>query len=179
MVWFAFISPLAMARDFRVNLIPNGQVFSCNTCHQSGGGSPRNPFGLAVGAITGTSGVAFWSAALAAQDSDGDGFTNGEELGDPDGDGTPIAGVQVTNPGNPSSRPTVPPIELAGLELLPGGTTLTLSWTGGRGPFPVQKKSGSLGAQDWEDALPATSERSVTLEFDGGAWFFRVVGQAN
>ena len=27
------------ARNFRVNQIPNGGKFSCNTCHTSGGGS--------------------------------------------------------------------------------------------------------------------------------------------
>ena len=48
---------------------------------------------------------AFWSATLAAQDSDNDGATNGEELGDPDGDGTPISGAQVFNPGDGNSTP--------------------------------------------------------------------------
>ena len=42
-------------------------------------------------------------------DSDGDGFSNGAELGDPDGDGVPIPGAQVTNPGNAASRPNPPP----------------------------------------------------------------------
>lgn len=87
-------------------MIPNGNVFSCRTCHNSVfGGDARNPFGLAVQAITGSSGVAFWSPTLAAMDSDGDGFTNGEELGDPDGDGTPMDGHEVTNPGDAQSKP--------------------------------------------------------------------------
>lgn len=74
------------ARDFRVNQIPNGQVFRCATCHVSaGGGGARNPFGQAVQAITGTSSRPFWSATLAAADSDGDGFSNGQELGDVEG----------------------------------------------------------------------------------------------
>jgi hypothetical protein len=65
----------AWSRDFRVNMISNGQVFGCANCHVSSfGGGARNPFGMAVGAITGSSAVAFWSAALAAQDADGDGF---------------------------------------------------------------------------------------------------------
>lgn len=99
-------SSLVEAREFRVGLLPNGAQFGCATCHQSAsGGDARNPFGLAVGAITGSSARAFWSPTLAALDSDGDGFTNGEELGDPEGDGVPIAGHRVTNPGSASSRP--------------------------------------------------------------------------
>eukprot|EP00966_Prymnesium_polylepis_P158918 3673583-Prymnesium_polylepis.1 len=40
---------------------------------------PRNPFGRDFGA------AGFrWSEALCRQDSDGDGLTNGEEVGDPD-----------------------------------------------------------------------------------------------
>lgn len=96
----------AAARNFRVNLLPNGTVFSCHTCHTSGGGTPRNPFGLAVQQrVTPNGSQPFWDASLAAMDSDGDGFTNGEELGDPDGDGTPIVGATVTNPGDPASKP--------------------------------------------------------------------------
>ncbi len=108
----------AMARPFRPAMIPNGTTFSCNTCHTSGGGTPRNPFGLAVQAITGSSAVAFWSPTLAALDSDGDGFTNGQELGDPDGDGTAIAGWAVTNPGLASSKPVnvAPTVSLGGID---------------------------------------------------------------
>ena len=32
------------ARNYRVAQIPNGSKFSCNTCHTSGGGTPRNDF---------------------------------------------------------------------------------------------------------------------------------------
>ncbi len=102
----------ASARDFRVNQVPNGAVASCNTCHLNGGGTPRNPFGLAVFAITGSANRPFWSPALAEKDSDGDGFTNGQELGDPDGDGVPTPGAIVTNPGNRNSKPPAnePPV---------------------------------------------------------------------
>lgn len=95
------------ARDFRVSMLPNGQVFSCANCHVNpGGGGPRNAFGQAVEQIVrGGAATPFWSATLASRDSDGDGFTNGQELGDPDGDGRPADGARVTNPGLASSRP--------------------------------------------------------------------------
>lgn len=102
----------ASARDFRVNQLPNGSVFRCATCHFSAsGGGARNAFGLAVQAITGSANRAFWSPTLAALDSDGDGFANGVELRDPEGDGTATAGT-VFNPGSAASRPppaNVPP----------------------------------------------------------------------
>lgn len=96
----------AAARNFRVNQIPNGSVSGCANCHLSpSGGGARNAFGRAVEAITGSQNRTFWSAALAALDSDADGAANGVELGDPDGDGTPIPGAAVFNPGNANSTP--------------------------------------------------------------------------
>jgi hypothetical protein len=104
-------APQVDAREFRVFRVPNGTVFSCQTCHVLSTGGPRNPFGLAVEAKIGSTpaDVPFWDAALASVDSDGDGFSNGTELGDPDGDGTPIQGAQVTNPGNSASKPNSAP----------------------------------------------------------------------
>ena len=96
----------AWARIYRVDQIPNGGVFRCANCHVSpNGGGTRTAFGNDVYAITGSLNKAFWSAALAQKDSDGDGATNGQELGDPEGVGTPTPGATVTNPGNASSKP--------------------------------------------------------------------------
>lgn len=93
-------------------MLPNGSRFNCANCHiNPGGGGPRNLFGLDVEVIVGgPSAIAFWSSTLAELDSDGDGFTNGQELGDPDGDGTPTPGATVTNPGNANSKPNLLPM---------------------------------------------------------------------
>lgn len=97
------------ARPYRVDLIPNGNRYGCSTCHDSGGGGPRNDFGYAVEQVA-IGSQPFWDAALAALDSDRDGFTNGEELGDPDGDGIIDPRLVVSHPGNPLSFPISPPV---------------------------------------------------------------------
>ncbi|MGQ9592611.1 MAG: hypothetical protein ACUVYA_20215 [Planctomycetota bacterium] len=90
----------------RLRLVPNGEVYRCATCHVSeGGGGPRNPFGEAVDRF-GVGCEEFWEPELALLDSDGDGRTNGEELGDREGTWRPGASdpgdpALVTNPGVP------------------------------------------------------------------------------
>jgi len=112
-----------MARSFRVDMIPNGNKFSCANCHiNPAGGGTRNAFGKAVEQLV-TPGAAtpFWGLALATLDSDGDGVTNGAELQDPNGtwqpgDAQPGVLSKVTNPGVkdavavPTSTPTPLPI---------------------------------------------------------------------
>ena len=104
-------------RPHRPAQIPNGTVNNCQNCHMSAfGGDARNPFGLTVEAdfLTANNfvGNVLWGPELAAIDSDGDGFTNGEELGDPDGTwviGDPNPEVdEVFFPGNPESHPPEP-----------------------------------------------------------------------
>lgn len=104
------------ARGFRVAQIPNGSKFSCNTCHTNGGGTPRNDFGVLVKNSflveeNGQFNVA-WGPSLATQDADGDGFTNGQELQDPNGEwkiGDPAPGdfSLVTKPGDASDFPAI------------------------------------------------------------------------
>lgn len=87
----------------------------CSSCHSDpSGGGARNVFGQAVekGYLTesGWNGNVIWGTTLANLDSDGDGFTNGQELGDPEGrwrpgDPPPGKPTQITNPGAPASRP--------------------------------------------------------------------------
>ena len=83
------IADEANARGKRVRQVPNGSAASCNTCHTAGGGSPLNPFGIEIATnfltAAGAPGDVIWGPELAALDSDGDGASNGAELGDPDG----------------------------------------------------------------------------------------------
>jgi MYXO-CTERM domain-containing protein len=109
-----FTTQEATARPFRVQYIPNGPnmpTSDCSTCHiRPSGGNTRTPFGelLRFGPNLVDNGgagddktfmvlppgvpdvfpqnyVPNWGAALAATDPDGDGFTTGQELGDPTG----------------------------------------------------------------------------------------------
>jgi hypothetical protein len=114
-VSFAFTQANLYARDFRPSQIPNGSRFDCNTCHTMGGGTALNPFGIDVLNSFLTPKNAFgnvnWVAELASIDSDGDGFTNGQELLDPNGEwrpGNPNPGnpADVGNPGSASSTPS-------------------------------------------------------------------------
>jgi plastocyanin len=91
-----------------VTRVPNGATSSCSTCHTAP--PTLNAFGNdfltpPAGGIT-----LRWTAALAALDSDGDGFTNGTELGDPTGvwnDGDPNPAGPIFNPGSATSHPVV------------------------------------------------------------------------
>jgi hypothetical protein len=106
-------------RDFRVSQLPNGSKFSCGNCHTSSfGGGPRNKFGQEVEKLVGSGSQSFWGQAIALLDSDGDGKTNGQELGDPNGawrPGSANPGVLsgVSNPGDPNSITSIK--EVAGI----------------------------------------------------------------
>lgn len=96
----------AWALPGRVNLLPSLPDLDepgmrndvCNTCHTSGGGTPRNPFGLDWQRTYSDFRDLGMSAAqafapLADGDSDRDGFSNEQEL------------LLGTHPGNAQSRP--------------------------------------------------------------------------
>jgi hypothetical protein len=96
------------------NFIPNGQVNTCLNCHFSINGGARNLFGKAAENSMSNDRVR-WEKIFNL-DSDGDGFTNGEELQDSKGVWTigqtaPENASLVTNPGDPTSKPTVSFVE--------------------------------------------------------------------
>jgi len=111
------VAGIALARPYfpGLNPVPNlanvpGNSTACQTCHvDAGGGAPLNAFGLTVQANLSASHEPDWSKIYNI-DSDGDGFSNGLELGDPMGlwrpgqinPGSPSA---VTHPGNSRSKP--------------------------------------------------------------------------
>jgi|TARA_B110000495_G_scaffold181033_1_gene175477 hypothetical protein len=106
---YFFSITLSNARSWRVGQIPNGNKFGCLNCHNSSYGGSLNSFGFSVKSVVGRGSKAtFWNSVLAAKDSDGDGSSNGEELGDPDGDGKSTDGAEITNPSNPESKPQKP-----------------------------------------------------------------------
>lgn len=94
----------ATARSFRVSQVPNGSKFGCATCHNDpAGGGLRNGFGSQVeNTLVGDTATADvdW-AAIYDQDGDSDGYSNGRELGDPDGTWTIGSG----NPGGDTYAP--------------------------------------------------------------------------
>ena len=101
------------ARSFRVDQIPNGSVFGCRNCHNDDSGSTNTPFLADVrsnleGPGTIQQDNVVWGPALCNVDSDGDGWTNAQELGDPDcvwTIGSAPAKSNATNPGSPKSHP--------------------------------------------------------------------------
>jgi len=102
---------LAFGYAYRVDQMPNGSVNSCANCHiRASGGGARNDFGILVASKYLSGGDVVWGAELAKEDADKDGFSNGQELQDPDGtwkigDAAPGNAALVTNPGDASSKP--------------------------------------------------------------------------
>ena len=112
---------VASARSEWLVEVPNSSEQSCNTCHTRGGGTPRNPFGEDFGSNSD------W-AKLCAKDSDGDGATNGVELGDPDctwqvGDADPEG--YLSEPGNPDDFPPAADTDVTDTDVTDTTTTDT------------------------------------------------------
>ena len=119
----------ADARPARVGQLPNGSMIGCASCHVNpGGGGTLTPFGRDINnnylTQPGRNGQVVWNAMLAMLDSDGDGVSNGRELGDPDGDNVTDASIQVTNPGDPNSFVQQQPVMPAVTSFVIGGVTL-------------------------------------------------------
>lgn len=90
----------SVAREHRVAQLPHGARFGCDVCHTPTRG--LTDFGFDSFEFT-EGGNVVWSR-LAARDSDRDGYTNGVELGDPDGTWR----TGLANPSGPFTNPTDP-----------------------------------------------------------------------
>ncbi|KNC77115.1 hypothetical protein SARC_10417, partial [Sphaeroforma arctica JP610] len=122
-VLLSILSTTTLARRLYEDRIPNGDNVPCppdaegcvdglcpevaySTC--VGGDSPNNQFGLDL-----QENDYAWTMELCLKDSDGDGFTNGEELGDPccewmEGDYPSFANLtELSHPGFSSSVPEI------------------------------------------------------------------------
>lgn len=113
-LWFVLLPATASARDHRVDQLPYGASFGCTSCHTTAaGGGVFTRFGsdsllALVGGDLLQERDLDWSL-MYHLDSDRDGFTNGEELNDPNGlwrigDPNPIGGVRF-HPGDRNSHP--------------------------------------------------------------------------
>ncbi len=96
------LSLLLAARDASatsaiMSAVPGSSAFGCQACHPAG--TSLNGFGADLAANSNQ-----WSQVFDL-DSDDDGYTNGEELGDPDGDGSLIAGFQSSRPAVATDTP--------------------------------------------------------------------------
>src|SRR5215211_1169198 len=79
---YLFSSQTASALPPSPGKIPNGAKYDCLSCHIAGSYVADTQMKLD---FLHASPTKTWTIALAAIDSDGDGFTNGEELQDPTG----------------------------------------------------------------------------------------------
>jgi len=157
------------ARSFRVGQIPNGSQANCLSCHTSGFGGARNAFGTQIEfsflTVSGAVGSVVWGPALAALDADGDGYTNGEELGDPTG---------AWRPGN--ANPTLLVATLPGYASCAStsGTGANCARCGGGAggtqncPNPCGDSATYVAAGEACDGTSLGGATCVTEAFDGG-----------
>lgn len=146
---------VADARRAFVALIPNGNG---PMGHANGvDGGPLNAFGEAFNVANQQ-----WTPALCQQDSDGDGATNGEELGDPCCRWTPggalAATAMVTHPGEADAFTAA---QLAGMKC---AEAQDVPADDGRSLEPAVGSAGSAsGSADadvsWPDVGPTTRSR--------------------
>jgi len=123
------------------NTIPNGDVFGCENCHTPNM-SAKTPFGTDYknyGKV--------WSSTLATLDSDGDTYTNGEELQDPDGTwvkGQPQPGdpALVSNPGDSDSILSVEGFSISGTVTGKVSSGVTIKLTGAASDTTVTDTTG-------------------------------------
>ncbi len=101
----AFASGALLSSETLMSKLPVYERYRCALCHTVSepvtGNAPLNVFGIDFHANGDK-----WDNALAMKDSDLDGFTNGFELGDGEGDGIPDISMERSNPGNAYDKPS-------------------------------------------------------------------------
>lgn len=106
----------AFARSNYPQMLPNGAMFGCQSCHP--GGATNQLTGFGTDSSTRIAGGRVNWPQLFALDSDGDGQTNGEELGDPCGvwtaGATPGRTNDLSNPGVAASKAANPRVPACG-----------------------------------------------------------------
>jgi uncharacterized protein (TIGR03382 family) len=155
---------------------PNGSVNSCATCHETPEGTGRNAFGTAV---QGKGGPAAAWPQLFGLDSDGDGVTNGAELGDPCGvwvsGAAPERTIGITNPGVADATAD-PTLECGAPGGVGGGGAASSGPTGGSTPTPTPSTGAGL-ATERDDVPQDACAVGVAAGRDAPvAWAWAVAG---
>jgi endonuclease/exonuclease/phosphatase family metal-dependent hydrolase len=88
--------------------------------------------------------------------------------------GRTMTAAEILALGGPKARGIATPEPPLRAAILRQGPNLALSWTGGEGPFQIQKKL-TLTDPLWQDVGAPTEVNHATIAPSGGAEFFRVV----
>ena len=88
-----------------MNILPVFEEARCSICHQSAQPTVSDHTLNSFGSDFKANGNQ-WNSTLANKDSDQDGYNNGDELGDPDGDGETTESLIRSNPGDPNDKPS-------------------------------------------------------------------------
>lgn len=97
-----FVAGTLKSREDYMKSLPVYKHFKCLLCHTSA--RPTSAELNVFGADFKANGH-YWNGTLARKDSDGDGYTNGIEIGDEQGDGEADIGFERSNPGDRANTP--------------------------------------------------------------------------
>lgn len=171
LTWMTLLATLALtgaaqAKSAYVAYIPNGNVKTCNNCHPNGNTAALNLFGEDALTQNGKPSTEWWPA-LQDLDSDQDGQTNGQELGDPCGDWLigldPPRTTAISNPGDAASKSADPDTPACGGGGAGGGTTGTTTGQGGATGTTTTTPTSGAGA------APNTNGEGSGAPFSTGA----------
>jgi hypothetical protein len=73
-----------------------------------------------------------------------------------------------------TSRPTITITSFALNRTPLGGTQLILNWTGGAGPYTIEKKTALTDAEAWTIEATGVVGTTGTIMISGGSGFYRV-----